>query len=372
MSKKIQSLYLHFPFCKHLCNYCDFYKKVPKDGLQELNSFHEYMEAAFLEHERLREMNGYSWAPLKTLYIGGGTPSLWGQEGSAFLSSLLKKYNITLALDCEFTLEVNPASWTEEILDSWEKIGVNRYSLGIQSLNGQGIKYLDRIHSIEDVYETLEFFKNRKVNYSMDFMLGLPFSKEYGRDVIEELTRALQYNPSHFSVYILTVKSNYVHFDKLPSEEWIEKEFMDVGEFLKSRGFGHYEVSNFGLPGLESKHNLNYWKSETVAAIGPSATGFLAEERLRYKWKTKEAQIEIENLDEEAFKLEQVYMSMRSSEGLDLQLFQGKEVLAEAIVSKWEDDGLAKIGANNHVYLTSKGYLLLDSLVSDLFSFKLL
>ncbi len=269
-------------------------------------------------------------------------------------------------------MEVNPASWTEEILDSWEKIGVNRYSLGIQALNGQAIKYLDRVHSIEDVYETLEFFKNKKVNFSMDFMLGLPYSKEYGRDVIEELTRALQYNPSHFSVYILTVKSNYVHFDKLPSEEWIEKEFIDVGEFLKSKGFGHYEVSNFGLPGLESKHNLNYWKSESVAAIGPSATGFLAEERLRYKWKTKEAQVEIENLDEEAFKLEKVYMSMRSSEGLDMQLFQGKEVLAEAVVSKWEDDGLATIDKNNHVYLTSKGYLLLDSLMSDLFSFKLL
>ena len=372
MTKKIQSLYLHFPFCKHLCNYCDFYKKVPKERESELESFHEYMEEAFIEHERLRETNGYSWAPLKTLYIGGGTPSLWGMEGSSFLAGLLNKYNVTLAPDCEFTLEVNPASWTEEILDSWEKIGVNRYSLGIQALNGQAIKYLDRIHSIDDVYETLEFFKNRKVNYSMDFMLGLPYSKEYGRDVIEELTSALTFNPSHFSVYILTVKSNYVHFEKLPSEEWIEKEFMNVADFLKSKGFGHYEVSNFARPGFESKHNLNYWKSETVAAIGPSATGFLAEEKLRYKWKTKDAQIEIENLDEEAFNLEKAYMALRSSEGLDLKMFAGKEVLADAVVSKWEDDELATLGNDQRVYLTSKGYLLLDSLMSDLFSFKLL
>jgi oxygen-independent coproporphyrinogen-3 oxidase len=330
------------------------------------------MEEAFAEHERLREMSGYSWAPLKTLYIGGGTPSLWDVEGSVFLSQLLEKYKITLDPDCEFTLEVNPASWTEAILESWEKIGVNRYSLGIQALNGQGIKYLDRIHSIEDVYETLEFFKKRNINYSMDFMLGLPYSKEYGRDVIEELTRALQYNPSHFSVYILTVKSNYIHFDKLPTEEWIEKEFMDVSAFLNSRGFEHYEVSNFSLPNKESKHNLNYWKSETVAAIGPSATGFLAEDRTRYKWKTKEAQFEVEQLDEEAFTLEKVYMSIRSSEGLDLELFKGKEILIDALVSKWEDDGLAIINGNKHIYLTSKGYLLLDSLMNDLFSFKLL
>ena len=372
MTKKIQSLYLHFPFCKHLCNYCDFYKKVPSNRPEELESFHQYMEAAFLEHERLRETNGYSWAPLKTLYIGGGTPSLWGQEGSHFLAKLLAKYSITLAPDCEFTLEVNPASWTAEILASWEEIGVNRYSLGIQSLNGQAIKYLDRIHSIEDVYETLEFFKNKKVNYSMDFMLGLPFSKDYGRDVIEELKRALEFNPSHFSVYILTVKNNYVHFDGLPTEEWVEKEFLDVAEFLKNNGFEHYEVSNFARPGLESKHNLNYWKSETVAAVGPSATGFLAENRVRYKWKTKDANLEIENLDEDAARLEKAYMSMRSSVGLDLQIFAGKEVLAEAVVSKWEDDGLAKFDSKHHVHLTSKGYLLLDSLMNDLFSFKLL
>ncbi|MEA9354976.1 coproporphyrinogen-III oxidase family protein [Bacteriovorax sp. PP10] len=371
MSKRIQSLYLHFPFCRHLCNYCDFYKKVPKDSALEIDEFHSYMKAAMIEHENLMKMNGCSWGPLKTLYIGGGTPSLWGEAGSTFLKNLLQEYKIELAPDCEFTLEVNPGSWTVESLDSWEAIGVNRYSLGIQSLNGHSIKYLDRVHTLEDVFETLEYFNKKKVNYSMDFMLGLPYSKETSRDVIDELERALKYNPKHFSVYILTVKDNYTHYAHLPNEEWIEKEYMQVADFLKSKGFLHYEVSNFALPGYESKHNLNYWKSESVAAVGPSATGFYSESRVRYKWKTKEAKVEIENLDEEAFKLEKIYMAMRSSEGLAPELFQGKPGY-DQLIEKWKNAAYVEVNPAGHVYVTSKGYLLLDSLMSDLFSLKLL
>ena len=371
MSKLIQSLYIHFPFCRHLCNYCDFYKKVPKDSELEIEEFHSYMRAAIVEHESLMKMNGCSWGPLKTLYIGGGTPSLWGEAGSLFLKKLLLEYKIELAADCEFTLEVNPGSWTEESLKSWESIGVNRYSLGIQSLNGHSIKYLDRVHSLEDVFDTLEYFNKRKVNYSMDFMLGLPYSKETNRDVIDELERALKFNPKHFSVYILTVKENYTHYAYLPNEEWIEKEYMEVSNFLKSKGFNHYEVSNFALPGLESKHNLNYWKSESVAAIGPSATGFYSESRVRYKWKTKEAKVELESLDEEAFKLEKIYMAMRSSEGLAPALFDGKASYVE-LTKKWQKNGYVEINLLGHVNLTSKGYLILDSLMNDLFSLKLL
>lgn len=371
MSKLIQSLYLHFPFCRHLCNYCDFYKKVPKDSALEIEEFHSYMRCALIEHEKLMKMHGCSWGPLKTLYIGGGTPSLWGEAGSLFLKKLLQEYKIELAPDCEFTLEVNPGSWTELSLNCWEAIGVNRYSLGIQSLNGHSIKYLDRVHSLEDVFETLEYFDKKQMNYSMDFMLGLPYSKETSRDVVDELERALKYNPRHFSVYILTVKDNYTHYAHLPSEEWIEKEYMEVADFLKSRGLLHYEVSNFAFPGYESKHNLNYWKSESVAAIGPSATGFFSESRVRYKWKTKEAKVELENLDEAAFKLEKIYMGMRSSEGLAPDFFEGSESYVK-LTKKWQKSGFVEIHDRGHVRLTSKGYLLLDSLMNDLFSLKLL
>jgi oxygen-independent coproporphyrinogen-3 oxidase len=115
------------------------------------------MEAAAIHHESLMKTNGCSWAPLKTLYIGGGTPSLWGKEGAPFLKDLLNKHNITLTPDCEFTLEVNPGSWDKESLEMWESLGVNRFSLGIQSLQKEAIKYLDRVHSIEELkYEVFQ------------------------------------------------------------------------------------------------------------------------------------------------------------------------------------------------------------------------
>ncbi|MBC7713617.1 MAG: coproporphyrinogen III oxidase family protein [Rhizobacter sp.] len=370
MKKNIESLYLHFPFCRHLCNYCDFYKKVPKNRDLELNDFHGYLDAAYVEHEKLIKKNGYSWVPLKTLYIGGGTPSLWGLEGTRYLESFFIKNNIQLSSDCEFTLEVNPGSWSHEILSEWRKIGVNRFSLGIQSMDGQVIKNLDRVHTIDDVYETLEYFHKENLNFSVDFMLGLPYSNDLKRDVISELKRVLNYSPKHFSVYILTVKNNYTHFAQLPNEEWIEKEYLDVADFLKNAGYSHYEVSNFALPGFESKHNLNYWKSSTVAALGPSATGFLAEEKIRYKWKTKEAVLEEEILNNKEFELEELYTSLRSIGINILEKIESNPQWNE-VSHKWEEDGTAKI-SNGHLSLTSKGFLLLDSLMNDLFIKKLI
>lgn len=372
LSKKIESLYLHFPFCAHLCNYCDFYKKIPQDRVQDFRSFHQLLEQSFIEHEKLMKTSGYSWAPLKTLYIGGGTPSLWGIEGSLFLKNFLNQNNIALDKNCEFTLEVNPGSWSKELIDAWESVGVNRYSLGVQSLSGEMIKNLDRVHSLDDVFETLSFFSSYKKNFSVDFMLGLPNSINLKRDIIHELNEVLKYGPSHFSVYILTVKNNYVHYDDLPKEEWIEREYLEVADFLKSHNFDHYEVSNFSLKDKYSRHNLNYWKSSTVAALGPSATGFFSESKLRYKWKTKDATFEIENLTDKEFEIEKVYMGLRSFTGLDIYSMSSNKDLIDGLVTKWTSHSWAVLDKDNYIRLTSKGYLLLDSLINDLFSLKLL
>lgn len=368
MPKRIDSLYLHFPFCAHLCNYCDFYKKVSQNKTLDYQNYHEYLRKSFEVHQNLIEQNGYSWAPLHTLYIGGGTPSLWGIEGRQFFESFLKEKKIEFTPDCEFTMEVNPGAWTEETLNEWRAFGANRFSLGVQSLNPEMIQYLDRVHSIDDVYQTLEYFKKNNLNFSVDFMLGLPNSDQKKRDVIAELSEALAYNPSHFSVYILTVRENYAYYAKLPSEEWIEKEFLEVADFLSAKGFVHYEVSNFALSGKQSLHNLNYWKSKSVAALGPSATGFLNENRIRYKWKPNHAEMEIEKLTEEEFHLEKIYMTLRSEEGIKISDFPNEII---QLVETWKKRKLVN-EKNGVVKLTSKGYLLLDSLMSDLFTSKLL
>ncbi len=295
---------------------------------------------------------------------------MWGVEGAEYLQTFFEKLKIKPKVDCEFTVEVNPGSWKEEDLLAWRKLGANRFSLGIQSFNQTFIKHLDRVHSLDDVVETLKFFNERQLNFSVDFMLGLPFSERDGRDVIGELEEVLKFRPNHFSLYILTTKENYVHSEHLPSEEWIEKEYLDVAEFLKGHGYDHYEVSNFAKPGFESSHNLAYWKSESVAAFGPSATGFLNTTKTRYKWKPLKSEFDIEKLTEEEFKLEELYMKFRTNKGLNFDHYFSKEdrPKVDALVADWSKQGLIEVSSEGLHRLSSKGYLSMDGLMNQLFA----
>lgn len=361
--KKIESLYLHFPFCRHLCNYCDFYKNIPEDYTRDVNSFHQLLANSMTRHKQFIQERGFVFSSLKTLYIGGGTPSLWGKNGALYLRKFLKDEAINFAPDYEFTLEVNPGSWNEESVIAWSETGVNRFSFGMQSYNEVFLPILDRVHSLNEATETFKFFSKNKANYSIDLMLGLPFSQENKRDVIDELKKVLEFDPKHFSIYILTVKPQYKYFNNLPSDEFIEEEYLKVSDFLRANGFGHYEVSNFALPKYESQHNLRYWDSQTVAALGPSATGLLMEENhaYRYKWKTTSADFELEELDEKALKLESIYLNLRTNKGLELQ----SSMLN--LVQNWERQKLAQI-INDRVILTPRGFLLMDSMIGNLFT----
>lgn len=364
--KKIESLYIHFPFCSHLCNYCDFYKQVPENKTKDYSSYYQFLESSFKIHDQLMSKHGYKLAPLKSVYIGGGTPSLWGEEGAGKIKTLFQENNIVLSKDCEFTLEVNPKAWTEGTIKKWSQIGVNRYSVGIQTINSELIKKLDRSHGLEDIIETLTFFKNKKLNYSIDVMLGLPDSELCKRDIFYELQTLLSYNPSHFSVYILTVKDNYKHFNTLPNEEYIEKEYLDVSAFMLNNHFEHYEVSNFALKDKKSFHNLRYWNSDSVAALGPSATGFLKEVGVRYKWKTKTPDFELEVLSEEQIKIEQLYMKLRSDLGLVISEWPSLQKVADNLVIK--NMGYVKDGI---LRLNSRGFLVLDSVMDEIFHNKI-
>lgn len=365
----VERLYIHFPFCRHICNYCDFFKRVKTQDNETL-SFHDYMESSIEPHARLLNENGLQMGNLSSVFIGGGTPSLWGSEGAEFLQRFFHKLKIKPQQDCEFTIEVNPGGWTEADLMAWEKVGANRFSLGIQSFNQKFIKHLDRIHSLDDVKETLKFFNERKLNFSVDFMLGLPFSEKDNRNVIDELKEVLKFQPNHFSLYILTVKDNYVHRDHLASDEWIEREYLEVSDFLKSHGYQHYEVSNFAKPGFESTHNLAYWESESVAALGPSATGLLSSAKTRYKWKPNQVEFEVEKLKDEEFKLEEFYMKFRTNRGLHFDPYFSSDELPKvsALVDSWIQEGLAEKDQEGLVKLSSKGFLSMDNLMNQLFS----
>ncbi|MBP9674186.1 MAG: coproporphyrinogen III oxidase family protein [Bacteriovoracaceae bacterium] len=371
MQTQVSSLYFHYPFCRHLCNYCDFFKTKPQDGAISQQGFYKHIYDSWEILQKLLQENSITLAPLKTLYFGGGTPSLWGEEGVNFLQSFFSEKKITLADQGEFTLEINPGDWNFSSFNKWKEFGINRFSMGLQSLNNHFLKVLDRDHDVQKAVETMSFLHQQDVNFSVDLMLGLPFSQgEIKRDVITELKNILKYDPDHLSVYILTTKAGYPHQSDLPSEDYIADEYLLVSDFLRSQGYNHYEVSNFSKPQKESRHNLEYWHSNSVLALGPSATGFLklsAEKGLRYKWKIHEATLEEEILNEKELWTEKLYLALRTNDGIWFPDFFSEEKCKK--LQKWilmQSERNCLEFCNDKYRLTNRGYLLLDHLIGEL------
>ena len=367
MKNKLESLYLHFPFCRHLCNYCDFYKKIPQKD--DLNQFHSYLNSSWKAHQKWIEDLHYNWAPLKTFYIGGGTPSLWGEKGAQYLKKFFKSHNLTFLKNAECTMEVNPGTFKKKDIDAWKDFGINRFSIGIQSLNSKALPLLDRVHSIEESLNALDFFSSLNIPFSIDFMLGLPFSRKIKRDIISELEQVLQFSPSHISLYILTVKKNYSLYHGLPNDEWIVREYLDVAQYLTQKKYKHYEVSNFALPNHESVHNLRYWHSQTIAALGWSAVGFLKEAKIRYRWSRVNRFWNEEHLNAEELLLESLYLKLRLDQGIKISEFffnEQKEAMKK-LCESWHYRELATY-SQDKIALNSNGFLVLDSLMEEIFN----
>lgn len=358
---QLTSLYLHVPFCKHLCNYCDFYKRKLDSKESQFEEFHQFLKESVTRHNSFLEEQRTSWAPLETVYLGGGTPSLWGEDGAKFFMDHILP--APLNEDAEFTMEIDPGTWTMTMLEAWKKAGLNRISVGTQSLDPEFLKVLDRVHSLKDTEDFLSYLQKSDWNFSLDFLLGVPYSKEKRRDIKKELDLLLKYSPKHISLYILNARSKYPHIMNMPEDDYIRDEYLFVSDYLKSKGFHHYEVSNFALPGFESKHNMRYWRGESVAALGPTGTGYLnqgPEKALRYKWKVTSAEFETEPLGSNELQLEKTYLTLRTSDGFTMP--EG----FECVYKSWNQQNYATL-ENDRIKLTSLGFLMLDSLMDDLF-----
>ena len=358
---QVSSFYLHVPFCKHLCNYCDFYKLRLNVGVDQFGEYHRFLSDSVKRHQVFLAEHGVTWQPLETVYLGGGTPSLWGVRGAEFFKNDLLP--VELSKNVEFTMEVDPGTWTNEMLEAWQEIGLNRISIGTQTLNNDFLKIMDRVHSLDESLNLLAHLQKNNWNFSLDFLLGIPFSHTKKRDIKTELDTFLSYSPKHVSLYILNARLKYPLIQDIPDEEYIRDEYLFVSEYLNSKGFHHYEVSNFALKGFESRHNQKYWRGQSVAALGPTGTGYLAlsdEKSIRYKWKVSKAEVEIENLGPQELSLEKTYLALRTSEGIPFQ-----EAM-EPLLESWERLQYAVL-ENGRVKLTALGYLMLDSLMDDLF-----
>lgn len=263
------ALYLHIPFCDSLCPYCDFTKVITGTF-----SSQHYLERLIEEIESYR-IEDHS---LETIYIGGGTPSALTEEELDFLLSYLYKRFFPVK---EFTIEANPESLSLNKVRLLSQYGVNRVSLGVQSVNNDILQALHRKHSLSDVKNViLDLKQNNIKNINLDFIYGLPLMNE--KDLDDDIDFALSQNITHLSFYSLQIEKGtqfYANHLEPVSDEILSSQYQRVVNRLSKHGFHRYEVSNFSLPGYESLHNLTYWKDLRYYAAGVSASGYLDHRR---------------------------------------------------------------------------------------------
>ena len=367
------SLYIHVPFCKQKCKYCDFPSFVGKEYLRD-----QYVEA--LKKEIVNRASGYK---IKTIFIGGGTPSyLTGDE----LNSILKTINkLDLKENLEFTVECNPGTLNIEKLEIMKKNNVNRLSIGLQSCDNNLLKELGRIHSFEVFKEN--FLLARKVgfnNINVDLMFGLPNQTiKKWKDTLE---RICDLNIEHISAYSLIIEEGtvfYKLYDKdllnLPSEDEEREMYRLAVEILNKKGYKQYEISNFSKDNKECKHNLTYWNLEEYIGCGSSASSYLNSKRLK-NIENIEKYIENINLkgtayeeiiiNKESDNIEEfMFMGLRKTKGISKKEFFNKfnksmYDLYENIIKKHCEEGLL-IDSQDRLYLTSKGIELSNYVMSD-------
>lgn len=272
-SKKVMiplSLYIHIPWCIRKCPYCDFNSHKSPEVLPEINYVHALI--ADLNADLLR----FNAREISSIFIGGGTPSLFSAEAYNLLFTELKK-TLPFAADIEITMEANPGSVEQQRFTDYRQLGINRLSLGIQSFNPEHLKVLGRVHDAPQAHRAIESARNAGFdNLNLDIMHGLP--KQSVAQGIEDLRTALSYQPEHFSWYQLTIEPNTVFYKEnppLPSED--EAYFLEEQGFalLKEAGFSRYEISAFAQANKQARHNVNYWLFGDYFGIGAGAHGKL-------------------------------------------------------------------------------------------------
>ena len=272
-------IYIHIPFCKQKCKYCDFVSFKCNESKYE-DYFNSVIKEIVDKADEVKEHG----KQIDTIYIGGGTPSVVSVEYiESVIDAIKKNYNVLE--NAEITIEVNPGTVDKEKLNKYLSIGINRLSIGLQSTNDNLLKMLGRIHTyseFEDVYEKARHAGFKNIN--VDLMIGLP--NQTLDDVQNSLSKIIEKSPEHISVYSLIVEENTKMFDliesgelKLPEEDLERKMYWKVKNVLEENGYIHYEISNFVKPGYESKHNTNCWNQHEYLGFGLAAHSYYDEMR---------------------------------------------------------------------------------------------
>ena len=368
MQTKPTSAYVHIPFCTQICYYCDFSKVFIKN--QPVDSYLEHL---------IEEYNSYDIKKLRTLYIGGGTPTALSASQLAFLLEKLTD-KLDLSYLEELTIEANPGDLDQEKIAVLKDSPVNRVSLGVQTFNDRMLKQIGRSHLEKDIYENIANLKKAGFdNISIDLIYALP--KQTMEDVKTNVAKAIALDIPHMSLYSLILENHTVFMNRmrrgklpLPKED-LEAEMFDyiIAE-LEKAGFDHYEISNFSKPGFESRHNLMYWDNAEYYGIGAGASGYV--DGVRYKnhgpirhylqaVEAGNARVQEEMLTLKEKMEEEMFLGLRKKSGVSKKRFEEKFGLSfedhyGAVVSELTDQGLL-VPDRDIVRMTKQGLFLGDT-----------
>ena len=368
MLKKPTSAYVHIPFCTQICYYCDFSKVFIKN--QPVDA---YLQAL------IREFRSYDITELRTLYIGGGTPtSISAVQLDYLLTELTRDLNLN-TLE-EFTIEANPGDLTVDKIEVLQKSAVNRVSLGVQTFNDKHLKRIGRSHNEAQIYSTIDALKTAGFqNISIDLIYALP--GQTMDDVRSNVAKALSLNIPHLSLYSLILEHHTVFMNKmrrgklhLPTEDLEAEMFEYIISEMERNGFEHYEISNFTKPGFESRHNLMYWDNVEYYGVGAGASGYLDGIRYRNRGPIQHylkgvsegnARLSEEVLSKNEMMEEELFLGLRKKEGVSIGKFEQKfgtsfEKRYGQIVQELQSDGLLKEN-NGFIQMTKKGLFLGDT-----------
>ena len=368
MQKKPTSAYVHIPFCTQICYYCDFskvfIKNQPVDG--------------YLEH-LLQEFHSYDIQKLRTLYIGGGTPTaLSASQLEVLLEGLTK--NLDLSMLEELTIEANPGDLDADKIAVLQNSAVNRVSLGVQTFDDKMLKKIGRSHTEKDIYENIDRLKLAGFdNISIDLIYALP--GQTMEQVKDNVAKAIALDIPHMSLYSLILENHTVFMNRmrrgklpLPKEELEAEMFEYIIAELERAGFEHYEISNFSKQGFESRHNLMYWDNAEYYGIGAGASGYVDGVRyknhgpIRHYLKAVEegsARINEEHLSQREQMEEEMFLGLRKKSGVSMARFEEKfersfQELYGAIVKDLIQQGLMQV-EGDRVRMTKRGLFLGDT-----------
>ena len=325
------SLYIHIPFCTHKCIYCDFFSVPYDDSLAK-----KYIDALCTELILKKTI----LQNIRTVYIGGGTPSVLPQESFHQIFTCLNKH-CSLMNGAEVTVEINPGTTENDTMRFLHSLGVNRISIGVQSFIQNELKTIGRVHTVKDSFKCISLVRQSGIeNISLDLLYGIPGQTKKTWD--QTLSHAVKCSPFHLSTYELTPEKNTPFYRLLrfttgknpanhfvmPDEKVILSMYNSAIDYLAESGYEHYEISNFAYPAKRCTHNLNYWNRGDYIGAGPGAHSFIKETRLMNVKNIQGYISQIENgiipevvvqtvTEQEAVR-ERIFLALRKTEGLRL------------------------------------------------------